>query len=71
MYDFILYCLVSPDMFSRLESGAIYCIAAIFLVITVSLHDPEIFNIGIGIGLGIELGIGEQLIVSTGHSHLS
>ncbi|KAJ7929729.1 hypothetical protein B0H13DRAFT_2538763 [Mycena leptocephala] len=54
-----------------LESGAIYCIAAIFLVITVSLHDPEIFNIGIGIGLGIELGIGEQLIVSIGHSHLS
>ncbi|KAJ7933041.1 hypothetical protein B0H13DRAFT_1856641 [Mycena leptocephala] len=45
-----------------LESGAIYCITAIFLVIIASQYEPEIYNIGIGIGLGIGLGIGEQLI---------
>jgi hypothetical protein len=58
-------------MFSRLESGAIYCITAIFLVIIASQYEPEIYNIGIGIGLGIGLGIGEQLIVSISHSRLT
>ncbi|KAJ7929713.1 hypothetical protein B0H13DRAFT_2264447 [Mycena leptocephala] len=32
-----------------LESGAIYCLAAIFLVVTVSLDDPGIYDIGTGI----------------------
>ncbi|KAJ7854773.1 hypothetical protein B0H13DRAFT_1903518 [Mycena leptocephala] len=32
-----------------LESGAIYCITAIFLVITVSVYDSGIHNIGIGV----------------------
>jgi hypothetical protein len=36
-------------MISRLESGAIYCITAIFLVITASLDDLEIFNTGVAI----------------------
>jgi hypothetical protein len=40
---------------------------AIFMVMTVSLYDPEFYNIGFGIGLGI----GEQLIVSIGHSCLN
>ncbi|KAJ7854769.1 hypothetical protein B0H13DRAFT_2358338 [Mycena leptocephala] len=39
-----------------LESGAIYCITAIFLVITVSLYDEEIFVVG--------LSIAQQMIVS-------
>jgi hypothetical protein len=55
MYEFILHCL-SSDMFSRLESGAIYCIMAILLDIAVSLCDDEIYYIGVSIG--------EQLIVS-------
>ncbi|KAJ7932985.1 hypothetical protein B0H13DRAFT_1856595 [Mycena leptocephala] len=41
-----------------LESGAIYCITAIFLVITVSLYDEETFVIG--------LSISQQTIVSPG-----
>ncbi|KAJ7933023.1 hypothetical protein B0H13DRAFT_2307302 [Mycena leptocephala] len=41
----------------KLESGAIYCIGAIFLIITVSLHDSEIYDIGIGIT--------QQLMVSS------
>jgi hypothetical protein len=54
MYDF--YIVVSTsDMITRLESGAIYCIGAIFMA-TVMLYDPEIFNIG--------LSIGKQLVVS-------
>jgi hypothetical protein len=63
MYDYIFYCLISPDMTSRLESGAIYCLAVIFLVVAVSLNDLEFYYIG--------LGIAEQLIVSIGHSRLS
>ncbi|KAJ7913181.1 hypothetical protein B0H13DRAFT_2470986 [Mycena leptocephala] len=46
-----------------LESGAIYCLAVIFLVVAVSLNDLEFYYIG--------LGIAEQLIVSIGHSRLS
>jgi hypothetical protein len=49
-------------MFSRLESGAIYCITAIFLVITAALYDEEIYNAG--------SGIAQQLIVSPGHFSL-
>ncbi|KAJ7878440.1 hypothetical protein B0H13DRAFT_1892671 [Mycena leptocephala] len=36
-------------IYLRLESGAIYCITAIFLVITASLYDEEIFAIGLSI----------------------
>jgi hypothetical protein len=50
-------------MFSRLESGAIYCLAAIFIAVTVSLDDPNIYNIGIGIA--------QQLIVSPGSFRLT
>ncbi|KAJ7882470.1 hypothetical protein B0H13DRAFT_1890896 [Mycena leptocephala] len=41
--------LVLAALTGKLESGAIYCIGAIFLIITVSLHDSEIYGIGIGI----------------------
>ncbi|KAJ7854771.1 hypothetical protein B0H13DRAFT_1903516 [Mycena leptocephala] len=41
--------LVLTALTGKLESGAIYCITAIFLVITVSLYDPEIYNTGIGV----------------------
>ncbi|KAJ7882464.1 hypothetical protein B0H13DRAFT_1890891 [Mycena leptocephala] len=41
--------LVLTALTGKLESGAIYCIGAIFLIITVSLHDSEIYDIGIGI----------------------
>jgi hypothetical protein len=61
MYDLLLYCL-SPDMFSRLESGAIYYITVIVLGITSSL-DLEIYH--------IELGVVQQLIVSPISSHLT
>jgi hypothetical protein len=50
-------------MTSRLESGAIYCLAAIFLVVTVSLNDPGIYDIG--------SGIAQQLIVSPGSFRMS
>ncbi|KAJ7932982.1 hypothetical protein B0H13DRAFT_2512937 [Mycena leptocephala] len=33
-----------------LESGAIYCLCAIFLLITISLDDPQSYAIGLGIG---------------------
>ncbi|KAJ7929670.1 hypothetical protein B0H13DRAFT_2310307 [Mycena leptocephala] len=45
-----------------IESGAIYCITAIFLVITAALYDEEIYNAG--------SGIAQQLIVSPGHFRL-
>ncbi|KAJ7882451.1 hypothetical protein B0H13DRAFT_2344658 [Mycena leptocephala] len=45
-----------------IESGAIYCITAIFLVITAALYDEEIYNAG--------SGIAQQLIVSPGHFSL-
>jgi hypothetical protein len=54
----ILYCTGYPLTSSRLESGAIYCITAIFLVITVSVYDSGIHNTGVGVA--------EQLIVSPG-----
>ncbi|KAJ7798211.1 hypothetical protein B0H13DRAFT_1933775 [Mycena leptocephala] len=58
MYGLVLYPL-PPDMTSRLESGAIYCLASIFLLVTISRNDPRIFDIAIGIG--------QQLIVSPGN----
>ncbi|KAJ7913156.1 hypothetical protein B0H13DRAFT_1874104 [Mycena leptocephala] len=41
--------LVLTALTGKLESGAIYCIGAIFLVITVSLDSPGIYGIGVGI----------------------
>jgi hypothetical protein len=50
-------------MTSRLESGATYCLAAILLVVTVSLNDPGIYDIG--------SGIAQQLIASPGSFRMS
>jgi hypothetical protein len=58
----ILYCTVYPLTSSRLESGAIYCITAIVLVITSSL-DLEIY--------AIELSVVQHGIVSPISSHLT
>lgn len=49
-------------LFYRLESGAVYFIAAISMVVFVSLND-KIFSVGFGIGFGIA----QQLLVSSVH----
>jgi hypothetical protein len=46
----------------RLESGAIYCIAAIFLLIAASQDNMDIFTVG--------FAVEQQLLVSSDHSRV-
>jgi hypothetical protein len=46
----------------RLESGAIYCIAALFLLIAASQDNMNIFTVG--------FAIEQQLLVSSNHSRV-